>query len=211
MMRSSSALVWPRSHVGKDCDRRRGTRPSPTAPDRPRVKAPLARRDSSLGHTQTRWCYRFAVRWYLIYVLAIGAVFASGAVLVGCAAAHRASIVVNGDSMAPRITSGERITVTRGRLPNRFDIVLYRYDSETNAVGRAIGLPGEQIVINGPELWVNGVKIEDPYAASPANYVRNFSLSDSQYVVLQDQRSTGGDSHTRGPISVSEIIGSAPP
>jgi signal peptidase I len=115
--------------------------------------------------------------------------------------------------MAPAVPDGAIIEIQVGRPPERFDLVAYeKFWADGRAVvGRVIGLPGEVVEVKGPQLRINGKDIADPFVASPAAYDRTFRLDGEHYVVLQDQRNTGDDSHSRGPVPEGSILGSAPP
>lgn len=95
----------------------------------------------------------------------------------------------------------------------RFDIVIIKNNNE-RIIKRIIGLPGESIKIVDGIIYINGEKLEDPYASSETS---DFSLStfglttipEDSYFVLGDNRMVSKDSRILGPINKKDIQGKA--
>ncbi len=79
-------------------------------------------------------------------------------------------------SMCPNILAGDRILVNkrvqRDRFPQRGDVVVFRTSPplpQRNWVQRVIGVAGDQIVIKGHDITVNGKQLEHERAPAEAN------------------------------------------
>ena len=79
--------------------------------------------------------------------------------------------VVDGDSMQDTLQNGDSLLVNkfiyRFHDPERYDIIVFYpkgRDVEEYYVKRIYGLPGEKIYIQNNSIYVNGKKIDDPYA-----------------------------------------------
>ena len=75
---------------------------------------------------------------------------------------------VEGRSMESSLQNADRLIVEKMsyyfREPDRFEIVVFPYNEEVNYIKRVIGLPGETIQIKDGAVYINGAKLDDPYA-----------------------------------------------
>src|SRR5580700_2294430 len=80
-------------------------------------------------------------------------------------------VKVEGTSMMPGLTDQERIFINKytyklgaGTI-SRLDLVVfnYPYDPSQSYIKRVVGLPGDTIKINDGNVFVNGVKLDEPY------------------------------------------------
>jgi signal peptidase I len=99
-----------------------------------------------------------------------------------------------------------------GWLPPRGAIVTFLHPYETNRifVKRVIGLPGEEIAIDRGTVYVNRLRLAEPYVV----YHDNRSMPPSRVpsdsiIVLGDNRPLSGDSREFGPIPRSSLLGVA--
>jgi signal peptidase I len=76
-------------------------------------------------------------------------------------------------------------------------------------IKRIVGLPGEQISIDGGKIWVDGVAIDEPYIADPSWYSGVWDLGEDEYFVLGDNRANSSDSHSWGVLPRGNIVGKA--
>lgn len=76
-------------------------------------------------------------------------------------------------------------------------------------IKRIVGLPGEQIRIQGGDVLVDGVHLEEPYVVSQGAYSGSWELGRDQYFVLGDNRGNSSDSHMWGTLPRQNIIGKA--
>ncbi len=112
--------------------------------------------------------------------------------------------------------------------PRRGDIVVFSTDSIENErvrkgavyIKRIVGLPGETVRINPPDLVINGRILRKPVVFQTLDYAnagqlatpeQSITLGEAEYLVLGDNANTGGslDGRFFGPIQLGSIIGRA--
>ena len=96
--------------------------------------------------------------------------------------------------------------------PKRGDVIIFQAptDSSEDFIKRIIGLPGDTVEIRGGNVYVNGVKLDEPYIMSPPSYtVEKRKVPDGEYFVLGDNRNHSNDSHNGWYASRQEIHGKA--
>lgn len=73
----------------------------------------------------------------------------------------------------PKVLTSDRFACNRWLSPRRWDVVVFRYpiDPERKYVMRLVGLPGEELVIQNKEIWINGVKEPLPQELGGLEYV----------------------------------------
>jgi signal peptidase I len=86
--------------------------------------------------------------------------------------------------------------------------------SEKPYIKRVIGLPGETITIADGFVYIDGVKLDEPYidgAITECSRSRcdPVVVPEGQVYVLGDNRRNSSDSRIFGPIPVNNIIGKA--
>ncbi len=133
-------------------------------------------------------------------------------------------------SMAPTLEVGDRVLVNKlayriGDV-SRGDIVVFeRPASETasnipDLIKRVVGLPGESIVIEENQVFVDGAALPETYlpagtvtttTTSPLKCTRiePCTVGDGQVWVMGDNRTDSKDSRFFGPIQESSIVGQA--
>jgi signal peptidase I len=124
---------------------------------------------------------------------------------------------VDGHSMDPTLRNGQYLMVNKlvyaFSSPQRGDVVVFRspQDHSRVLIKRVAGLPGEEIVIVGGQLYVNGVALDEPYVAGgqPSSSWGPRVLEGDEYLLLGDNRNNSNDSRSFGPVRASEIIGKA--
>jgi signal peptidase I len=138
-----------------------------------------------------------------------------------------AFFVVSGPSMNHTLANNERLLVNKipyyFHPPRRGDIIIFQ-ESPTEAwVKRVIGLPGDQIKIDHGQLYVNGIKVDEPYINNPMSPSYNFppasptgngasatlTVPPGELFVMGDNRDVSVDSRVIGPIKISQVIGQA--
>jgi signal peptidase I len=123
---------------------------------------------------------------------------------------------VTGPSMLPDVQPGEVVLINT--LAYRFgpvargDVVAFNHDEATaqTFIKRVVGLPGEQVRIDGGVLYVNGRAVAEPYVSFPdKRSVPAVTVPANAIYVLGDNRAESEDSRTWGPIEQSDVIGKA--
>lgn len=119
--------------------------------------------------------------------------------------------------MLPGIKDGDKLQVlrldakTRTQLV-RGDIIVFKYpmDQTKRYVKRVIGLPGDQIEIKTGEVWLNGVKLEEPYVNPRLNLSQRSQalvpVPAHSYYVLGDNRDSSNDSRMWGAVPEELIV-----
>lgn len=74
-----------------------------------------------------------------------------------------ANVLVDGHSMDPTLSNGERLFVIKVAKIDRFDIVVAKEKGNKKIVKRVIGMPGDTISYDNDVLTVNGEVFEEPY------------------------------------------------
>ena len=119
-------------------------------------------------------------------------------------------------SMEPNFYDGQRILVNKVVYnfhdPERGDVIIlqppppYSPDS-TPFIKRIVGLPGETIEIRDGGVYINGVKLDEPYIKEPPSYVDQHKILPNHYYVLGDNRNHSNDSHTGWTVPRENILG----
>jgi signal peptidase I len=96
--------------------------------------------------------------------------------------------------------------------PERGDVIVFRYprDPSRDFIKRVIAVPGDTIEIVNGDVFVNGVRLNEPYITNPGNYsVDKQIVPGGQYFVLGDNRNNSFDSHVWSFLPEENIIGQA--
>ncbi len=136
--------------------------------------------------------------------------------------------VVSGESMEDTLHDAESLLINKISYlftdPMRYDIIVFYpigRDVDEYYVKRIYGLPGETIQIKGNDIFINGEKIDDPYAKDSMSTggIANepYTLGKDEYFVLGDHRSvsqdsrftpeTSNDKNAPGPVKFENISG----
>jgi signal peptidase I len=92
--------------------------------------------------------------------------------------------------------------------------------SDVPYIKRVIGLPGDTVELRDGLVYVNGVKLNEPYIYTGADGIQQQSFPTaggaSQWVipagelfVMGDHRENSADSRNFGPIMISDVVGRA--
>lgn len=130
---------------------------------------------------------------------------------------------VSGVSMTPTLQPKDELIVEKvskwfGGI-KRGDIITVHMenpalrDGEANIIKRVIGLPGDHVLIENGQVFVNGELLVEDYL--PADTVtdafgdrhKDVKLGEEEYFVMGDNRAQSLDSRRFGPVVKGEIIG----
>jgi len=99
--------------------------------------------------------------------------------------------------------------------PERGDVIILRppppYNPEaTPFIKRIIALPGDTIEVKNGAVYVNGLKLDEPYIKEPPAYnLQQKKIPENEYFVLGDNRNNANDSHNGWTVPRQNIIGKA--
>jgi signal peptidase I len=102
-------------------------------------------------------------------------------------------IRVHGESMEPTFHNGQvkvvnRLAYARGK-PHRGDVVAVRAPGlQAVYLKRIVALPGEHLTIRGGRIYINGEKLNEPYAHGSTSFQADTDLEPNQYFVIGDNR-----------------------
>ncbi len=128
---------------------------------------------------------------------------------------------VKGASMEPTFQSGDYILTSKItyklRKPERGDVIVFKSpkNPDVEYIKRIIGLPGDKLMIEKGEIYVNGKLFPEQYIAARTNlweggYVLEgvpITIPDNYLFVMGDNRPRSSDSREFGPIPFESVIG----
>ena len=163
-------------------------------------------------------------KWFIIVpILIVAAIFSPVAVR---AVAPIKAYKIPAGSMLPTLAVGDHIIVNKleykSKSPERLDIVVFPYpvDPSKDFIKRIIGLPGDKIEIKKKAVYLNDVKIDEPYAAKddsiePGEYLKPrddlgpLVVPEGKLFVMGDNRDHSYDSRFWGFVDVDKLKGKA--
>jgi signal peptidase I len=120
--------------------------------------------------------------------------------------------------MLPNIEDGDWIIVDKAIYhvsdPKRGEAIVFHppemLDSEYPFIKRVIGLPGETVGIHDESVFVDGVRLDEPYVNEKPRYTMEpVVVPDNEYFVLGDNRNSANDSHNGWTVPRDDVIGRA--
>ena len=111
------------------------------------------------------------------------------------------AVVVSG-SMEPTVMTGaytlsNRLSYTFDD-PERGDVAFFYSIDEPDTVflKRVIGLPGDHVVVKGGSVYINGMKLDEPYLVTVMGTVRDgeWDVPECMYFMMGDNRNDSADS-----------------
>jgi signal peptidase I len=129
-----------------------------------------------------------------------------------------ARFLVEGESMAPALASGQSVLASRPRLPwdpdyCRGDVVVLRHPvwRDRIYIKRIIGMPGEEVRLEDGRVYLDGILLEEAYLEAPPSqrkdYDRGWLTETDEYFVMGDNRGDSQDSRAFGPVQRQRILG----
>jgi signal peptidase I len=125
---------------------------------------------------------------------------------------------VEGTSMLPMLEDQDRLFINKiayrmGDI-RQGDVVVFQYprDRSKSYIKRVIALPGDRLRIDHGEVYVNSVRLPEPYVPNRFTDDRSqpeMVLPPHEYFVMGDHRSISSDSREFGPVDRELIYGKA--
>ena len=134
------------------------------------------------------------------------------------------AVEVQGSSMAPTFSDGQRVIVWQlFYVPEAFDVIVLEHTDGNHHIKRVLGTPGDRVDYIDGEMFVNDELIDEPYIM-PEPSMNGFVLEglcqlgsyqftdcsvipEEYFLVLGDNRNRSGDSREYGLIHQSQIMG----
>jgi len=131
---------------------------------------------------------------------------------------------IDGPSMQPNFHDGEFLIVSRVHYllgsPVRGDIAVFDAPGDDDRrvnpllIKRVIGVPGDHVVVESGETFVNGVRIDEPFifqndAPYRCSQYCDVILGADEYFMMGDHRNDSNDSRAFGPVTRNRIVGEA--
>ncbi len=126
------------------------------------------------------------------------------------------TFVVVMTSMEPSFYDGQRLVVNKAVYifgePERGDVVIFRAPNGQNEdfIKRVIAIPGDTVEVKNRAVYVNDVKLDEPYIKNPPSYtLAKKEIPKNSYFVLGDNRDHSNDSHHGWFAKREDMIGKA--
>jgi signal peptidase I len=124
---------------------------------------------------------------------------------------------VDGNSMSPTLENGQVVILSKGKTLQHGDVIVfeepdpaYRKTFNSNLVKRIIALPGDTVLVDQGQVYVNGLPIFEEYVDTTiTGSWRPVYIEEGWVFVLGDNRHPGAsrDSRVFGPVQVESLVG----
>jgi signal peptidase I len=118
--------------------------------------------------------------------------------------------------MEPSFFEGERVVVLKAIYwfgePQRGDVVIFEAPdgSKEEFIKRIIGIPDDTVEIIHGIVYVNGIRLSEPYVQRSFSYsLAKQTVPAGNYFVLGDNRDVSNDSHRGWYLPRANVIGKA--
>ena len=124
--------------------------------------------------------------------------------------------VVHGSSMEPTLNDGDYLLVSKQAYifdePERGEIIIFPVEEKEKLyIKRVIGLPGDEIAIEGGKVYVNSIEDSQEYtlAGITSGYIDSLVVPEGEIFVLGDNRLNSIDSREIGTQKIDDVTGVA--
>ena len=122
-------------------------------------------------------------------------------------------VVVDGDSMQTTLYDKDRLVLwTVGYHPEQGDIVVVDRYTEDPLIKRVIGLAGDTVKVTEDAVYVNGIRLEEPYVDANFPNIPNgieVTVPEGHVFVMGDHRNNSSDSRSEhiGCVREENLVG----
>jgi len=116
---------------------------------------------------------------------------------------------VSGHSMEPALHDGDLRVALRAwasHAPRRGEVWVVE-GPQGPSVKRVLGLPGETVSWQGPDLWIDGQRLEEPWVLHPERSGEGRVTCGPGYLVLGDHRPQSQDGRGWGALPTGALRG----
>lgn len=116
---------------------------------------------------------------------------------------------VSGHSMEPALADGDlrwSLRIWASHPPRRGEVWVVE-GPQGASVKRVLGLPGDTVAWRGPDLWVNGQRLDEPWVVHPERGGEGEQVCGLGYLVLGDNRPESQDGRRWGAVPPSALRG----
>ena len=143
----------------------------------------------------------------IIGIAIIPLIFAGGAFL-GVYEFIARPFQIAGQSMSPNYKNGQYYLTSiihQDTKISRGDVVIYKDSAQDkDFIKRVIGLPGDSVMLQKGDVYLNGEKLDEPYVNGTKTYGSQFLKDDATVVVPADSYFMMGDNRSYSEDSRSE-------
>lgn len=118
-------------------------------------------------------------------------------------------VQVSGHSMEPALADGDLRWALRAwasPAPRRGEIWVVE-GPQGPSVKRVLGLPGDSVAWQGPDLSINGQRLDEPWVVHPERSGDGQLICDDGYLVLGDNRPQSQDGRSWGTVPLKAMRG----
>lgn len=116
---------------------------------------------------------------------------------------------VSGHSMEPALHDGDLRWTLRAwasHAPRRGEVWVVE-GPHGASVKRVLGLPAETATWQGPDLWINGQRLDEPWVIHPDRTGEGRQTCGEGYLVLGDNRPESQDGRSWGTLPIQAMRG----
>lgn len=122
--------------------------------------------------------------------------------------------LVEGQSMAPTLHSGERLVVEKlsyhWRAPAHGEIVVFQLPQHPTLIKRVVAVPGDVVAIRQGVLYLNERPVAEPYLTEiGVDNLPSLLVPEGYLFVLGDNRNGSRDSRDFGMVPIDALVGRA--